>query len=119
MTPVNVWRACPAERETTASRPSSRCLTTMNHRPPMPPSTTCYPPTALFARCHQVGCGRARVHDPHATATAVLRQAERLLGGARHRDRHVRPRHRLVWALEVIPHAAESRLHAGAVFLGR
>ena len=73
----------------------------------------------LFARDHQMRGRRARVHDPHAAAAAVVGQAERRRGGHRDGDRHVRPGVLLVGTRQVIPHRSEFRLHAGAVFFRR
>src|SRR4029077_11143787 len=116
-TPLNVCVAGAAARSATPTRLASRFFTS---RPEGGPAEAGhYVLLRLFARNHQMRGRRARVHDPHAAAAAVVGQSERRRGGHRDGDRHVRPGVVLVGARKVIPHRSEFRLHAGAVFFRR
>src|SRR5512143_1153353 len=70
----------------------------------------------LFARGHQVGSGRARVHDPHTALLAVFRQAEGLGGRAGNGDGHVRPKVLRVGAHLVIPDRSELGFYTSPAF---
>src|SRR5579872_2999254 len=115
MTPRNVCFAWTADSETTARRLKIRRA--MLGGPGGNEGGRSTPPSVsdLFSRSHEVSCGGARIHNPHSTSTAVFGESERGLGGARHRDRHVRPRVRLVRSFEVVPDRAELGLDARAV----
>src|SRR5437660_41635 len=70
----------------------------------------------LLARGHEVGGRRARIHDPDAIVTSLIRQSGGCRRGARHGNGHVHARVFLVSAHEVVPHRAVLGLYARAVF---
>ena len=63
--------------------------------------------------------GRPGVHDPDDALLAIVRQAHRLCGRARHGDRHMRARGGLIVASGVPPDRAELGFGARAILLGR
>src|SRR3984893_2813294 len=97
MMPVNVCLPWAADSPATARRLKIRCFITS----PFTEISTCpleidggdaarARRRLLFARYHEVGGRRARIHDPHATLLGVVGQSGCLRRGARHGDGHVR-----------------------------
>src|SRR5665213_10856 len=69
--------------------------------------------TMLFAGGHEVRGRGAGIHDPDTAGLVVIRQAERLAGGAGNGDGHVGAGVFLVRAHEVIPDRSELGFHTG------
>src|SRR5580698_1353955 len=65
----------------------------------------------LFTRSHQMSRRGTGIHDPHSAGGTGFRKAERLGGGHRDSDGHVRRSVFLIRAAQVIPDRSELGLH--------